>query len=85
MLLSTIALLAAAVARFPIQMGLPGLADFFIPLDILVLLMVVYDFYSQGRLHPATLWGGMMIVVFRPLLIVIAHTPVWLALADALR
>jgi hypothetical protein len=36
--------------------------------------------------HPATLWGGAMVVGFKPLLYyVFADTPAWLALVDALR
>jgi hypothetical protein len=46
----------------------------------------LFDLATRGRLHPATLWGGALVVGFKPLLFyAIAATPVWLALADALR
>jgi hypothetical protein len=35
--------------------------------------------------HPATIFGGLLIVVFKPLLLIIAGTGPWLAFADALR
>jgi hypothetical protein len=54
--------------------------------DALVLALVIYDLFSRGRVHPATLWGGAMVVGFKPLLFYgVADTPLWLALADALR
>jgi hypothetical protein len=39
-----------------------------------------------GRMHPATLWAGAMVVGFKPLLFyAVAVTSPWLALADGLR
>jgi hypothetical protein len=50
------------------------------------LVLLLYDLASRGRLHPATLWGGAMVVGFNTLLYyVLSGTPAWLALADALR
>jgi hypothetical protein len=42
---------------------------------------------ARWHLHvPATLWGGAMVVGFKPLLFyAVAVTPPWLAFADALR
>ena len=63
--------------------GAPGL---FLGTDVFVLALVLYDLASRGRVHPATLWGGALVVGFKPLLFyALAGTPVWLALADALR
>jgi hypothetical protein len=82
MLLATISILTAAIARF-LAAGPVGL---FLGTDAFVLALVVYDLVSRGRLHPATLWGGAMVVGFKPLLYyVISGTPAWLAFADALR
>jgi hypothetical protein len=63
--------------------GAPGL---FLGTDVFVLALVLYDFATRSRVHPATLWGGAMVVAFKPLLFyALAATSPWLALADALR
>jgi hypothetical protein len=86
MLLATISLLTAAVGRFLRQVGMSGAPNLFLGTDVFVLVLVLYDLASRGRVHPATLWGGAMIVGFKPLLYyVLTGTPAWLALADALR
>jgi uncharacterized membrane protein YozB (DUF420 family) len=86
MLLATISLLTAAVGRFLRQMGMGGAPNVFYGTDALVLALVIYDLFSRGRVHPATLWGGAMVVGFKPLLFyAVSDTPLWLALADALR
>jgi FtsH-binding integral membrane protein len=86
MLLATISLLTAAVGRFLRQVGMGGAPNLFYGTDVFVLSLVIYDLVSRGRVHPATLWGGAMVVGFKPLLFyAVAVTPPWLALADALR
>jgi FtsH-binding integral membrane protein len=86
MLLATISLLTAAAARFLRQVGMGGAPNLFYGTDVFVLALVIYDLVSRGRVHPATLWGGAMVVGFKPLLFyAVAVTPPWLALADALR
>jgi len=81
MLLATISLLTAAIARF-LQAGTTGL---FLGTDAFVLALVVYDLASRGRVHPATVWGGLMVAGFKPLLYALSGTQAWLAFADALR
>jgi hypothetical protein len=86
MLLATISLLTAAVGRFLRQVGLGGAPNLFYGTDAFVLVLVLFDLATRGRLHPATLWGGALVVGFKPLLFyAISATPLWLALADALR
>jgi uncharacterized membrane protein YozB (DUF420 family) len=86
MLLATISLLTAAVGRFLREVGMGGAPNLFYGTDIFVLALVIYDLVSRGRVHPATLWGGALVVGFKPLLFyAVAVTPPWLALADALR
>ncbi len=86
MLLATISLLTAAIARFLRQVGMGGAPNLFFGTDAFVLALVLYDLASRGRIHPATLWGGALVVGFKPLLFyVLSGTPAWLALADALR
>jgi FtsH-binding integral membrane protein len=86
MLLATISLLTAAVARFLRQVGMGGAPNLFFGTDVFVLVLVLYDLASRGRVHPATLWGGALVVGFKPLLFyVLSGTPAWLAITDALR
>jgi FtsH-binding integral membrane protein len=86
MLLATISLLTAAVARSLGQVGMGGPPNLFYGTDVLVLALVTYDLVSLGRVHPATLWGGAMVAGLKPLLFygATATTP-WLALTDVLR
>jgi hypothetical protein len=86
MLLATISLLTAAVARFLRQVGMGGAPNLYFGTDVFVLVLLLYDLASRGRVHPATLWGGALVVGFKPLLFyVLSDTPAWHALADALR
>jgi hypothetical protein len=86
MLLATISLLTAAVGRFLRVVGMGGAPNLFIGTDAFVLAIVIYDLTVRGRVHPATLWGGAAVAVFKPLLFyVLSATPPWLAFADALR
>ena len=86
MLLATISLLTAAVGRFLRQLAIGGQPNSFFATDVLVVPLVVYDLVTLGRVHPATIWGCAMVVGFKALLFyVIAVTPPWLALTDALR
>jgi hypothetical protein len=90
MMLATISLLTAAVARFFIYTGLAGndpsgVLWFFGGTDAFVLALALYDYASRGRIHPATLWGGAAVVVFKPALLLLAFTPPWQAFAAALR
>jgi FtsH-binding integral membrane protein len=86
MLLATISLLTAAIARFLPRVGMGGAPNLFYGTDVFVLALVTYDLVSRGRVHPATLWGGAMVVGFKPLLFyAVAVTSPWLALTDTLR
>jgi FtsH-binding integral membrane protein len=63
MLLATISLLTAAVARFLRQVGMGGAPNLFYGTDVFVVVLAIYDLVSRGRVHPATLgWrdgGGL--------------------------
>lgn len=83
MLLATIALLPAAVARLPIgfiENGGPlvfyGLSDLFI------LPCLAYDFVTRGRPHRATVLAGALIVISHPLRMIIGGTHAWLVFAS---
>ncbi len=82
MLLATIALLPPALARYVILylgFGPPVV----LALSVLfVVPLVVWDLRTLGRLHPATLWGGLLVVGSMPLRLAIGFTAGWLAFAD---
>jgi hypothetical protein len=81
-LLATIALLPPALARWVIvYLGLGP--PFVLALSTLfVLPLVVWDWMTLRRLHPATLWGSLLVIGSGPLRLAIAFTPAWLAFAD---
>jgi uncharacterized membrane protein YozB (DUF420 family) len=85
MLLATISVLTAAVARGLAQINAGGPMGLFVGTDIFVLALILYDYLSRGQVHPASIWGGLLIVVFKPLLFAASGTSAWLAFADTLR
>ena len=85
MLLATISVLTAAVARGLAQVNAGGPMGLFLGTDIFVLALILYDYASRGQVHPASLWGGLLIIVFKPLLFAASSTSAWLAFANTLR
>jgi hypothetical protein len=84
MLLATTALLGAAFARWPLAMVANGPRAFFAATDVFIVAALVHDLVSRGRLHPASIWGGLLVVVSQPLRLAIAGTGAWMAVARAL-
>jgi uncharacterized membrane protein YozB (DUF420 family) len=80
MLLATVNLVAAAVARWP-GVGAYGPPAFFGGTDLLIVALAIWDLRTRGRLHPVTLWGGLAIVVSQPVRLVVSGTDGWLAFA----
>ena len=80
MTLATIALTSAPIARLPgvVQAGPPA---FFGLTDLFIVAMLVYDLATRRKVHPATIWGGLVIVASQPLRLMISGTPAWLAFA----
>ena len=81
MLLASLNLITAAIARWPgvITIGAPPL--FFGLTDLFLVALVIWDRVSRGRVHPATKWGGLLIVASQPLRLVVSGTAAWLAFA----
>ena len=80
MLLATVNLVTAAVARWPGVTPLGPLA-FFGLTDLFVVALAIWDFRTRGRLHPVTLWGGVLIIVSQPLRLAVSGTESWLVFA----
>lgn len=84
MLLATISVLDAAVARWPLAMMANGPIVFFAVTDLYIVAGVLFDMASRGRVHPAYVWGGLLIVGSQIGRLAVWHTAVWLALARML-
>ncbi len=85
MLLASIAMLDAAIARIPGVFAVGGpLASFGLQ-DLFVIACIGYDFASRRRVHPAYLFGGLFILAMQPMRIVVSTTPWWLAFGDWLK
>lgn len=81
MLLATIALLPPAIARWVLLLGLGPPAVFAVA-TLLLVPLVVWDWRTRRRLHPVTLWAGLLLVVSGPLRLVLSRTDGWLTIAD---
>ena len=82
MLMATIAILPAAVARLPFAfIQQYGPLAFFGLSDLFIVPCLLYDISTRGRPHRATVLGGALIVLSHPLRLIIGGTHAWLAFA----
>ena len=79
-LIATLELVIAAIARWPgvAPFGPPA---FFGLTDLFLVALVVYDFRSRGKIHSATLWGGLFVLASQPLRLAIGFSATWAAFA----
>jgi hypothetical protein len=83
MLLATISILPAATARLPFAfIQQVGPLAFFGLADLFIVACLIYDLVARRRVHRATAWGGLLIVVSHPLRLMIGNTQAWLAFAS---
>ncbi len=83
MLLATLSIIGAAIARIPlgfIERGGPPV--FFGLTDLFLLAGWAHDLLTRRRIHPAFLWGGLALVLSQPLRLVLGGTGLWLRFAD---
>lgn len=76
MLLATISVMDAAVARMP-GMFEAGPIAFFAGANLFIVAGVIYDLVTRGRAHPVWLWGGIAIVASQALRLMLASTETW--------
>ena len=82
MLLATIAILPAAVARLPFAfIQQYGALAFFGLSDLFIVPCLIYDCVTRGRPHRATILGGALVIISHPLRLVIGNTHAWLVFA----
>jgi len=53
-------------------------------IDLIIVALVTYDLRTRGKVHPATLWGGLSIVLVQVGCIPLSGTPAWMAIARAI-
>jgi disulfide bond formation protein DsbB len=84
MLLATITMLGPAIPRISRQfLGENNVPFIMIVFFALVVAGMVHDRVVRGRIHPAYLWGGLLILALRTLTPgVIGRTPQWRAFAE---
>jgi hypothetical protein len=82
MTLAMIALMAAPIARLPFAFMKAGPPAFFGLDDLFIVAMMIYDLATRKKIHPATIWGGLLIVASQPLRLMISGTPAWMAFAS---
>ena len=82
MLLATIGILPAAVARLPFDfIQQTGPLAFFGLADLFIIPVLIYDIATRGRPHRATLLAGALIVASHPLRMIVGGTHAWIAFA----
>ncbi|MCC7009573.1 MAG: hypothetical protein IT184_12225 [Acidobacteria bacterium] len=80
MLLASMNLLTAGFARWPVLATMPVLVPFAVTMSFWVSL-IAWDVRSRGRIHPATLWGGLVLLLSVPARLLISGTAPWIAFA----
>jgi hypothetical protein len=80
-LIATITLLAAAINRWPFPIILREPILIVLIDDAFLLPMVAYDLWSMRKVHQATLWGGLFLVIMQQLELPIGSTAVWQSFA----
>ncbi len=80
-LVATIALMIAAIARWPFAfvLGKPLAATLLT--YIFLLLMVGYDLFSMRKVHRATLWASVFLIVVQQIRFPLGQTAAWHAFA----
>jgi DMSO/TMAO reductase YedYZ heme-binding membrane subunit len=83
MMLGTTVFLAAAVHRLLMWLVDPSVTPplFFGATDLFIVALAVYDFLSRGRVHAATLWGGLAVVISQAGSLVLAGSSSWMTFA----
>ena len=81
MLLATISILVAAIARLPFAIMKAGPPAFFGFTDVFVVACIVYDLVTLKRVHRATVFGAILIIASQPLRLMLGGTQAWLTFA----
>lgn len=80
-LVATIGLMIAAVARWPFAPVYRNPIAAALVTYVFLLLLVAYDLWSLRKVHRATLWAGIFLIVVQQIRVPIAMTAPWHAFA----
>ena len=81
MLLGTISILTPAFARMGRLIGTGGPPYAIGGTSLLILVCMMYDKWTHGRVHPVFLWGGILVMISLPFRFAIGRTDAWLSIA----
>jgi uncharacterized membrane protein YozB (DUF420 family) len=81
MLIGSTSIITAAVARWPFAIMQAGPPAFLGITDLFLVPIIAWDLYTRRRLHPATLWAGLALLVSQPLRLWLSGTDAWMAFA----
>ena len=84
MLLATISILAAAVARLPFEFLRTSNWNYLPTTDVFLAAAILYDLASRQTVHRAYIWGGALLVIEQALRIPVGETAAWQAIASAI-
>jgi len=81
MLVASIAIITAAIARWPFAIMSAGPPAFFGFTDLFLVPIAAWDLFTRRRLHPVTLWGGLLLIASQPLRLWFSGTAAWMGFA----
>ena len=81
MLIATLELVTAGVARIP---GAGSMPLFFVLTDAGLAAILAYDMITRRRPHPATVWGGLFLIATQIVRTTAGATAAWIAFARVL-
>lgn len=87
MMLGTLSMIVPAMARIVSQTtqgAVPGVIGAMVLVNVFLIAMVIHDFYTRGKLHPVTLWGGAFTLLSEPLRFWIGYSAPFQAFARLL-
>lgn len=83
MVLTIISTLAPAFTRMPFEFLFVGFPiSIILWSNLLIILCFIYDLKQLGKIHPVYLWGGLFLVSFQILSLVLAASKTWERIAN---
>jgi hypothetical protein len=81
MLLATMSLLLPALARIVRMTHAPflplGVLGGLVVLNLYVAVMIAYDLWRPGRVHPVTFWGTIIVLIAWPVRVMFGYSDAW--------
>jgi hypothetical protein len=81
-LLATLIIGEAGIFRWPLRWIHETPYHVTMVIYCFLLLIIVYDFFSRRQIHPATLWGGLFLILYEETQSLIGHSRVWHGVAS---